>query len=124
MAYQTLGKPIPRVEGLEKVTGTTQFAADLAVPDALWSKVLRSPLPHARLVRVDTSKAKECPGVHAVLCGSDLPPLFIGLRMKDMPILAQERVRFVGEPVAAVAAESPEIAEEALGLIDVQYEEI
>ncbi len=124
MAYQTLGKPLPRVEGLEKVTGTTQYAADLAVPNALWSKVLRSPFPHARLVRVDTSKAKELRGIHAVLCGSDLPPILTGLRMKDMPILAQERVRFVGEPVAAVAAESPDIAEEALGLIDVQYEEI
>ncbi len=124
MAYQTLGKPIPRVEGLEKVTGTTQYAADLAVPNALWSKVLRSPVPHARLVRVDTSKAKAHPGVHVVLCGSDLPPVLTGLRMKDMPILAQERVRYVGEPVAAVAAENPEIAEEALGLIDVQYEEM
>ncbi len=124
MAYQTLGKPVPRIEGLEKVTGTTQYAADLTVPNALWSKVLRSPFPHARLVRVDTSKAKQLKGVHAVLCGSDLPPILTGLRMKDMPILAQERVRFVGEPVAAVAAESPDIAEEALGLIDVQYEEI
>jgi len=124
LAYQTLGKPVPRIEGLAKVTGTTQFAADLAVPNALWSKVLRSSLPHARLVRVDTSKAKELPGVLAVLCGADLPPLLTGLRMKDMPILAQERVRFVGEPVAAVAAESLQIAEEALGLIDVQYEEL
>ncbi len=111
MDFQTLGKPVPRVEGLEKVTGMTQYAADLAVPNALWSKVLRSPFSHARLVRVDTSKAKEHPGVHAVLCGSDLPPILTGLRMKDMPILAQERVRFVGEHVAALAAESLEIAE-------------
>ncbi|NIO11506.1 MAG: molybdopterin-dependent oxidoreductase [Deltaproteobacteria bacterium] len=124
MTYQNLGKPVPRVEGFEKVTGRTQYAADLSVPNALWSKVLRSPYPHARLVRVDTSKAKELKGVHAVLCGADLPPVLTGLRMKDMPILAQDRVRYVGEPVAAVAADTPDIAEEALGLIEVQYEEL
>jgi carbon-monoxide dehydrogenase large subunit len=109
---------------VEKVTGRTQYAADLPIPGSLWCKVLRSPVPHARLVNVDTAQAKKLPGVHAVLTGADLPPLLIGQRMKDMPILARERVRYVGEPVAAVAAESRDIAEEALTLIDVNYEEI
>ncbi len=124
MSYRTVGKAVPRVEGIDKVTGATQYTADLPIPGALWGKILRSPLPHARLVRVDTSKAKKLPGVHAVLSGADLPPVLIGTRMKDMPVLARERVRYVGEPVAAVAAESREIAEQALSLIEVEYEEI
>ena len=124
MSYRTVGKPLPRVEGVEKVTGKTQYTVDLPIPGALWGKVLRSPVPHARIVKADTSKAKALSGVHAVLCGADLPPVFVGSRMKDMPALARERVRFVGEPVAAVAAESREIADEALRLIDVEYEEM
>lgn len=124
MSYRTLGKPVPRVEGVEKVTGRTQFTADLSLPGALWGKVLRSPVPHAKIIRVDTSKAKKLSGAHAVVCGADLPPVFVGSRMKDMPVLARERVRFAGEPVAAAAAESREIAEEALSLIEVEYEEM
>jgi len=121
LPYQTLGKPVPRVEGVDKVTGTTLFVADLPVPGALCGKVLRSPLPHARVGKVDTSQAKKLAGVHAVISGADLPSLLIGQRMKDMPVLARERVRYVGEPVAAVAAESRDIAEEALNLIEVEY---
>src|SRR5262245_2787211 len=124
MAFKFVGKPIPRLEGAEKVTGKTRYAADVEVPDALWAKLLRSPLPHARLLKVDTSKAKQIPGVRAVISGADIPTVMTGLRMKDMPLLARERVRFVGEPVAAVAADSVAIAEEALNLIDVQYEEL
>ena len=106
MTYQTVGKPVPRVEGVDKVTGTTLYVADLPVPGALCGKVLRSPVPHARVGTVDTSQAKKISGWHAVLSGADLPSLLIGQRMKDMPFLARERVRHVGEPVAAVAAES------------------
>jgi CO/xanthine dehydrogenase Mo-binding subunit len=124
MAFKFVGKPIPRLEGAEKVTGKTRYAADVEIPDALWAKLLRSPFPHARLIKVDTSKAKQIPGVRAVISGADIPPVMTGLRMKDMPLLARERVRFVGEPVAAVAADSVAIAEEALNLIDVQYEEL
>ncbi|MEK7334653.1 MAG: molybdopterin cofactor-binding domain-containing protein [Candidatus Binatota bacterium] len=124
MAYRTIGRSVPHVGGVDKVTGTTQYVADLAVPGALWGKVLRSPVPHARVVKVDTSKARELAGVHAVISAADLPPVYVGSRMKDMPVLARERVRFVGEPVAAVAAESNEIAEQALNLIEVEYEEI
>lgn len=124
MSYQIVGKAVPRVEGGEKVTGGTQFAADVFVPGALCGKVLRSPVPHARVVNIDTSRAKALPAVHEVLTAADLPPVFVGLQMKDMPVLARERVRYVGEPVAAVAAESEELAVEALNLIDVQYEEM
>ncbi len=124
MSYRIVGKPLPRVEGVDKVTGKTLFTADLSIPGALWGKVLRSPVPHARVIKVDASKAKRLAGVHAVLAGADLSPVLVGSKMKDMPVLAWERVRYVGEPVAAVAAESREIAEEALNLIDVEYEEI
>src|SRR5437762_1737414 len=124
MAYKTVGKAVPRLEGAEKVTGQTRYAADIDVPDALWAKLLRSPLPHARILKVDSSQATQLPGVHAVSSGADIPLVLTGLRMKDMPVLARDRVRYVGEPVAAVAAVSSEIAEEALNLIDVQYEEL
>lgn len=124
MSYQTIGKPLPRVEGVEKVTGATLYAADLSLPGMLWAKVLRSPLPHARIRHIDISKAEKLSAVRAILTGADLPPVLIGSRMKDMPVLARERVRYSGEPVAAVAAESVEIAEEALTLIQVEYEEL
>lgn len=124
MAYKTVGKSVPRLEGAEKVTGKTRYAADVDVPNALWARVLRSPLPHARILEVDTAKATQLPGVHAVITSADIPPVLVGLRMKDMPLLARDRVRYVGEPVAAVAADSPEIAEEAVNLIDVRYEQL
>ncbi|MBX5493200.1 MAG: xanthine dehydrogenase family protein molybdopterin-binding subunit, partial [Chloroflexi bacterium] len=118
-----IGQPLPRVEGPAKVTGAQQFAADVILPGMLWGKVLRSPYAHARIVRIDASRARALPGVHAVLTGADLPPdTRQGRRMRDLPVLATERVRFVGDKVAAVAADLPDIAEEALGLIEVEYE--
>jgi CO/xanthine dehydrogenase Mo-binding subunit len=91
----------------------------------LWGKVLRSPMPHARIVAIDTTAAAALPGVHAVLVGADLPPdTRVGRNMRDMPILARYKVRFAGEKVAAVAAETEEIAEAAVALIQVEYEEL
>jgi CO/xanthine dehydrogenase Mo-binding subunit len=124
MAYRFVGKAVPRLEGAEKVSGKTRYAADVEILDALWAKILRSPLPHARIVTIDTSTAAKIPGVRAVITGADIPSVLTGLRMKDMPVLACDRVRYVGEPVAAVAAETAAIAEEALHRIDVQYEEL
>jgi CO/xanthine dehydrogenase Mo-binding subunit len=124
MMYKLVGKSVPRVEGAEKVTGQTRYAADIDLPGALWVKILRSSLPHARILKVDTAKAGQFPGVRAVISGADIPPVLTGLRMKDMPVLARDRVRYAGEPVAAVAADSPEIAEEAAQLIEVDYEEL
>jgi carbon-monoxide dehydrogenase large subunit len=124
MAFKFVGKPIPRLEGAEKVSGKLRYAADVEVPGAIWAKILRSPLPHARIIKIDTANASKLPGVHAVITGSDIPEIMTGLRMKDMPPLARERIRFVGEAVAAVAADTEEIAEEALSLIDIQYEEL
>ena len=124
MAYRTVGKAIPRVEGFGKVTGQTKYAADLPFEGLLWAKVLRSPLPHARIVKIDTAKAKALKGVRAVLTGADVPNVYVGTRVKDQPVLASDKVRFVGDAVAAVAAENEAIAEEALTLIEVDYEEL
>ena len=124
MAYKNVNKSVPRIEGADKVSGKMRYAADIDIPDALAAKILRSPFPHARIVKVDASKALKLRGVRAVISGADIGPVMVGLRMKDMPLLATDRVRYVGEPVAAVAADNDEIAEEALNLIDVQYQEL
>ena len=122
--YTTVGKPTTRVEGPEKVTGKALYPADIAVEGTIWGKVLRSPLPHARILSIDTSKAKALPGVHAVLTAADLPNSLVGRKLRDMPVLARDKTRFIGEKVAAVAADSPDLAEEALDLIEVEYEEL
>ena len=123
-SYTTVGKAVTRLEGPQKVTGTALYPADVLVPGMLWGKALRSPLPHARILNVDTSRASRLPGVHAVLTGADLSGIYIGRRMLDLPVLAWDKVRFIGQKVAAVAAEDPDIAEDALELIDVEYEEL
>ena len=124
MAYRTIGKSLPRIEGEGKVTGQTKYAADLPFEDLLWAKVLRASVPHARIVNIDISRAKALKGVRAVLTGADVKDIYVGTRVKDQPVLAYDKVRMSGDAVAAVAADSEEIAEEAIGLIDVQYEEL
>src|SRR5256886_1562980 len=124
MSYTTIGQPAPRIEGPAKVTGATRYTADVELPGTLWGRALRSPLPHARIVRIDTSQAQQVPGVHAVLTGADVRGIRYGRRLFDVPVLAEDRVRFVGERVAAVVAEDRDAAEEALALIDVEYEEL
>jgi CO/xanthine dehydrogenase Mo-binding subunit len=124
LAFRTIGKTLPRIEGEGKVTGQTKYAADLAFENLLWTKVLRASVPHARIVNIDTSKAKALKGVRAVLTGADVKDIYVGTRVKDQPVLAYDKVRMSGDAVAAVAADSEEIAEEAIGLIDVQYEEL
>lgn len=122
--FTNIGQSTPRLEGAEKVTGSTQYTADLTLPGTLWGRCLRSPWPHARIVHIDPSRAMQVPGVHAVLTGADVRGIRYGRRLHDVPVLAEERVRFVGERVAAVAAEDRDAAEEALLLIDVKYEEL
>src|SRR5918994_1962773 len=109
MTYHAVGKPIGRVEGPAKVTGAATYSADIRLHGMIWGKALRSPLPHARIVRIDTSAAERLPGVLAVLTAKDLPDLLIGRRVYDMPVLAKDRVRFIGEKVAIVAAGGPEV---------------
>lgn len=122
----TIGVSTPRVDGVEKVTGAAKFTGDFSFPDLLEARVLRSPLPHAEIVAIDASKAEALPGVVAVLTREDLKDIdpYYGNCLRDRAIVAIDRVRFVGEPVAVVAAEHALIAEEALALIDVHYKEL
>ena len=113
-----------RVEGPSKVTGEARYTADILLPGMIWGKVLRSPLPHAKIVSINTREAEQMPGILAVLTAKDLPDLLTGRLVYDMPVLAIDRVRFIGEKVAVVAAEDPDMAEDALASIDVEYEEM
>jgi carbon-monoxide dehydrogenase large subunit len=112
------------LEGPEKVSGRAVYAADVALPGMLWCKVLRSPIAYGRIKRVDASRARALPGVQAVATGEDVAGRRIGRKIYDMPILAEGVVRFIGEKVAAVAAESETLAEQAIDLIEVEYEEM
>ena len=120
----SVGQPIPRADGLGKVTGEAQYTADVQLPGTLWGKTLRSPFAHARIVRIDTSQAKALPGVRAVLNGRDVAGHRFGRRIVDVPLLAEDHVRFIGEQVAAVAADDENIAQQALDLIEIEYEEL
>ncbi|HEY2594798.1 MAG TPA: xanthine dehydrogenase family protein, partial [Chloroflexota bacterium] len=120
-----IGASVARREGRAKVTGAALYTADVHPADRLWGGVLRSPLAYARIVRVDTAPARAVPGVHAVLCGADLPgELLAGRTFSDVPVLCREIVRFVGDPVAAVTADAPEALAAALAAIEVEYEEL
>src|SRR5919106_5908542 len=121
---QVVGRPTPRVEGELKVTGQALYSADLKLPDTLWGKVLRSPISYGRIKSIDTSKARQVPGVEAVITGQDVTGLRIGRCIYDTPVLADGVVRFIGEKVAAVAAETTFAADQALELIEVEYEEL
>jgi 4-hydroxybenzoyl-CoA reductase alpha subunit len=118
-----VGTPQRKVDAVAKVTGRTRFADDLSLPRMLWCKLLRSPHPHARIVRIDPRRAAALEGVKAVLTGEALPrPFGILPVSQDEHALAPERVRFVGDAVAAVAALTEEIATAALELIEVEYQ--
>jgi CO/xanthine dehydrogenase Mo-binding subunit len=123
--YQVVGQPTPRIEGAAKVTGQARYAADFSLPDTVWGKCLHAPYSHAGIVRIDTSQARALPGVHAVITGADTREGGLwGRGVKDAPPLAYERVRYYGERVAAVAADDEDIAQAALDLIQVEYEEL
>jgi CO/xanthine dehydrogenase Mo-binding subunit len=117
-------KSIPPIDALEKVTGRAKYCFDMKLQGMLYGKVKRSPHPHARITGIDTSKAESHAGVWCVVTAKDYPQAYYGLGLSDQPLFAQDVVRYVGEPVAAVAAESERAAEEALHLIEVGYEEL
>ncbi|MBI3066111.1 MAG: xanthine dehydrogenase family protein molybdopterin-binding subunit [Deltaproteobacteria bacterium] len=119
-----VGRPTPRVEGELKVTGKAQYSADLKLPNILWGRCLRSPISYGRIKSIDISKALQVPGVKAVITGKDVPGLRIGRCIYDTPVVADGVVRFIGEKVAAVAAETKSAAEQALDLIEVEYDEL
>lgn len=112
-----------RPDGMEKVTGRLKYLTDLSFPGMLVGKILRSSYPHAKILSIRTDKAKQLPGVRAVITHKDIPALNgFGLITPDQPVFCVDRVRFIGDAIAAVAAESIEMAEEALRLIEVEYE--
>ncbi len=118
-----IGKPVPLIDGLKKTTGEGVYTDDLKFPGMLVGKILRSPLPHARLARIDTRKAEALPGVHAVVIGKEAPNTFGVLPIsEDETALAVDKTIFIGDNVAGVAADDEEIALEALRLIEVEYE--
>jgi len=117
-----VGISIPRPDGPEKVTGRVQYVADIQAKGLLHAKLLRSPHAHAKIVSIDTSAAKALPGVRAVLTAKDIPHLKKKAPTRAHAVLAIDRVVFMGQPVAAVAADEPSIAEEALDLIKVEYQ--
>ncbi len=118
---KVVGASQVRKDGIEKVIGTAQYGADFNLPGQLYGACARSPHPHARIKSINTDKAKALPGVVVVITGEDYPEPY-GTFIEDQPILAIDKVRYQGEPVAAIAAETEEIAREAASLVEVEYE--
>ncbi len=125
-AFQIAGGDAHRVDGIEKVTGKAIYTGDIDLPGMAHAKILRSPVPHARLTKVDASKARELPGVITTLTRDDIKGFNYkyGATYKDQSIVAVDKVRYVGDPVAAVLAKDPATAEQALELIEVEYDEL
>ena len=123
-AYTVVGRDAERVDAREKVSGRAEFVADLSLPGMLWGAVLRSPYAHARIRSIDTSQARQLRGVWAVVTAEQTPKKSWGAFIRDMPILAIDKVRYVGEEIAAVAAVDLETARRAISLIEVEYEEL
>lgn len=124
--FSYIGQPVERVDGQEKAAGEAKFLQDLKIPGMLYGKILRSPYAHARILSIDTEKAKRLPGVMTIITAEQTPQIKFSYvpQLADKLPLTKEKVRFIGDEVAAVAAIDEEIAEEALKLIEVEYEEL
>jgi carbon-monoxide dehydrogenase large subunit len=122
--FKVVGSSLPRLDGGETVTGRATYTVDVVLPETLHAKLFRSPLPHAKIRRLDVSRARELPGVAAVLTAADVPQKRFGFTVQDEELLAGEKVRYAGDVIAAIAAQDEEIAEAALSLIDCEYEEL
>src|SRR5436190_5808942 len=121
--FNVIGKPTAMLDGKARVSGVAQYTADLTLPGMLYGKILHSTVPHARIVKIDTSRAEALSGVRSVVVGEEFPNRYGILPIgHDEAALATDKVRYVGDNVAAVAADTEAIAEEALMLIDVEYE--
>jgi CO/xanthine dehydrogenase Mo-binding subunit len=120
--HAVIGKRLPRVDAHGKVTGAAVYGADFTLPGTLIGRVFRSTEPHARIVSIDTGRAAAVPGVRAVITASEIPAVLHGGAVKDEPVFARESVRYVGQPIAAIAATTAEAAQAALSAIEVRYE--
>jgi len=127
-SYTNIGKPNKRIDALEKVLGTAKYADDLRLPGLLYAKIKRSEVAHAKIIHIDISNAEKLSGVKAVVTGKEFADYFgnplVGSPLADQPFLAVDKVRFIGDPIAVVAAVNQEIAEEAIDLIKVRYKEL
>src|SRR5690348_17872756 len=121
-----IGRSLPRVEARAKVTGTAEYIHNLRLPGMLWAKICRSALPHGRIRHIDTNAAAAVPGVQRIVTAADIRKViaepYYGPAFHDQPILAEDKVRHVGEPVAAVLAADPRLAAEAAQAITVEYD--
>ena len=120
--FSIIGKRTPKVDAFSKALGEAKFATDIYFQNMLHGKVLRSTHPHARILRIDTEKTKRLRGVKVVITAKDVPDVKYGALVMDMGIFAREKVRYIGEAVAAVAAVDEDIAEEAITLIKVDHD--
>jgi CO/xanthine dehydrogenase Mo-binding subunit len=118
------GRRLPRLDGIGKVTGKHVYAADFTLPGMLFGKVLRSHRPHALIRKLDVSRAAAIPGVRGIITAADIPAVRFGQAVRDTSVFALDRVLFAGHPIAAVAATSLEIAEQAIAAIDVEFEDL
>jgi len=119
-----IGRPFTRVDGRRKACGSSVYGPDIKMPGSLHAKFLGSIYPHAKILHIDTEKAGRLSGVKGIITNKNVPEVYWGFMVKDNPILAGDKVRFIGEPLAVVAATDPDIAEEAAELIHVEYEEL
>src|SRR5437870_2432472 len=121
-------RSVRRLESKSKVDGSVEYILNLTLPGMLYGKIARSSIPHGKIVRIDTSAALALEGVHAVITGEDvrrvMPNPYYGPAFHDQPILAMDKVRYVGEPLAVALASDPHVAEEAADLISVEYESL
>lgn len=124
MEFAEIGKRRPRVDGKEQVTGRVHYTEDMYLPGMLYAKPLLSTEYHARILDLDVSKALKLPGVKAIITAADVPYNRFGIDVEDQPLLAETKVRYKGDPVAVVAAETEEIAKDAVRLIKVKYERL
>ncbi|MEE8204834.1 MAG: xanthine dehydrogenase family protein molybdopterin-binding subunit [Dehalococcoidales bacterium] len=124
MDLKVVGKSLTRLDTPDKAVGKTIYIDDMVLPHMLHGMILRSPLPHAKIINIDTSQAKKLAGVKAVVTGADIPDGRHGPFIKDQPALAKGKVRHIGEPIAALAATTRELAEEAVEMIKVDYQEL
>lgn len=124
--YNVVGTRVPMLDAAQKAKGAALFTDDLVLPGMLYGKILRSPVAHANIVNIDTSRAAKLPGVKGIVTGMDIPDRQYGIvpMAKDEYALARDKVRYIGDDVAAVCAVDPATAEEALALIEVEYEEL
>jgi CO/xanthine dehydrogenase Mo-binding subunit len=124
--FSVIGKRVPRIDGLVKVTGAAEYAADYELPGMLWCKMVRAPYAHARILNIDANAAQRLSGVKGVITAMDFQGWRWGWMSKtrDEALLAEDKVRYLAEAVAAVVAVDEDTAEEAADLIKVEYEEL